>query len=160
MAGHSKWSKVNYIKGPLELKRGQLFSRLAKEITVAARLGGGDLSRNPRLRSLVLTARAQALMLGATFENRNRAAADLRLIPIEKHGSFASPGAVSSMFHRKGRVTVPAAAMQEGRLFDLEIEADGEELTQEDELYVITTAAHPLYAVAKAPTNALAPLSI
>lgn len=160
MAGHSKWSKVNYIKGPLDLKRGQLFSKLAKEITVAARLGGGDPSGNPRLRPAFLAARAQFLMLEAIAENRNRTAVDLRLIMTENHGNLTSLGAVSSMFHRKGRVAVPAAAMQEGRLFDLEIEAGGEESTQEDELYVITTAADPLYVVAKAPKNAQAQFSI
>ena len=61
MAGHSKWSKVKHIKGPLDQKRGQLFSKLAKEITVAARMGGGDSSGNPRLRSAILTARAQSM---------------------------------------------------------------------------------------------------
>ena len=49
MAGHSKWSKVKRIKGPLDVKRGAAFSKLVKEITVAARLGGGGLSGNPRL---------------------------------------------------------------------------------------------------------------
>ena len=58
MAGHSKWSKVKHIKGPLDVKRGAQFSKLVKEITVAARLGGGDVSGNPRLRSVVETARA------------------------------------------------------------------------------------------------------
>src|SRR5262249_2901196 len=67
----------------------------------------------------------------------------------KNHGNLASPGAVSYMFHRKGRVTVPATAIREERLFDLVIEAGGEELTQEDEHYVITTAPDRLYAVAE-----------
>jgi transcriptional/translational regulatory protein YebC/TACO1 len=50
MAGHNKWSKVKRLKGALDQKRGKLFSKLAKEITVAARSGGGDVSANPRLR--------------------------------------------------------------------------------------------------------------
>ena len=58
MAGHSKWSKVKRFKGALDTKRGQLFSKLSKEIMVAARMGGG-LDLNPRLRSAVLAARAQ-----------------------------------------------------------------------------------------------------
>jgi YebC/PmpR family DNA-binding regulatory protein len=58
MAGHSKWSKVKRFKGALDTKRGQLFSKLSKEIMVAARMGG-DLDLNPRLRSAVLAARAQ-----------------------------------------------------------------------------------------------------
>ena len=58
MAGHSKWSKVKHIKGPLDQKRGQLFSKLAKEITVACKHGGGDPGFNPRLRTILMKARA------------------------------------------------------------------------------------------------------
>ena len=61
MAGHSKWSKVKHIKGVLDVKRGKLFSKLSKEITVAAKLGGGDASANPRLRGSILSARAQSV---------------------------------------------------------------------------------------------------
>lgn len=59
MAGHSKWSKVKHIKAVVDVKRGKVFSKLSKEITVAAKAGGGDQAMNPRLRSAVLTARAQ-----------------------------------------------------------------------------------------------------
>jgi YebC/PmpR family DNA-binding regulatory protein len=59
MAGHSKWSKVKRFKGAIDAKRGKLFSRFSKEIMVAARMGGGDIDLNPRLRSAVLGARAQ-----------------------------------------------------------------------------------------------------
>jgi YebC/PmpR family DNA-binding regulatory protein len=59
MAGHSKWSKVKRFKGALDAKRGKIFSRFSKEIMVAARMGGGDLNLNPRLRTAVLAARAQ-----------------------------------------------------------------------------------------------------
>jgi YebC/PmpR family DNA-binding regulatory protein len=59
MAGHSKWSKVKRFKGALDSKRGKIFSRYSKEIMVAARTGGGDLSLNPRLRTAVVAARSQ-----------------------------------------------------------------------------------------------------
>ena len=61
MAGHNKWSKVKRLKGALDQKRGKLFSKLAKEISVAARSGGGDVGANPRLRSAVLAAKAQSM---------------------------------------------------------------------------------------------------
>ena len=61
MAGHSKWSKVKRIKGVIDVKRGKLFSELSKEIIVAARIGGGDPSGNPRLRAAVLATRAQGM---------------------------------------------------------------------------------------------------
>lgn len=61
MAGHSKWSKVKHIKAVVDVRRGKLFSKLAKEITVAAKMGGGDPDGNPRLRSAIAAARAQSM---------------------------------------------------------------------------------------------------
>ena len=61
MAGHSKWSKVKRFKGALDAKRGRLFSKLSKEITVAAKLGGSNPAANPRLRAAVQAAKAQSM---------------------------------------------------------------------------------------------------
>ncbi|MCE1184442.1 YebC/PmpR family DNA-binding transcriptional regulator [Zoogloea sp.] len=58
MAGHSKWANIQHRKGRQDEKRGRVFSRLAKEITVAARMGGGDAVFNPRLRLAVDKAKA------------------------------------------------------------------------------------------------------
>ncbi|GLT22005.1 putative transcriptional regulatory protein [Zoogloea oryzae] len=58
MAGHSKWANIQHRKGRQDEKRGRVFSRLAKEITVAARMGGGDAAFNPRLRLAVDRAKA------------------------------------------------------------------------------------------------------
>ena len=57
MSGHSKWSTIKHKKGALDAKRGKIFTRILKEITVAARLGGGDVNMNPRLRLAVDTAK-------------------------------------------------------------------------------------------------------
>ena len=54
MSGHSKWSSIKHRKAAVDAKRGKLFSKLIKEITVAARAGGADTQVNPRLRSAVL----------------------------------------------------------------------------------------------------------
>lgn len=59
MAGHNKWSKIKRLKGALDVKRGKIFSRFAKEITMAARAGGGDPSMNARLRSIIQMSKAQ-----------------------------------------------------------------------------------------------------
>ncbi len=58
MSGHSKWSTIKRKKGAADAKRGKIFSKLAKEITVASRIGGGDPTANPRLRTVLLAARA------------------------------------------------------------------------------------------------------
>ena len=59
MSGHSKWSTIKRKKGALDAKRGKIFTRLIKEITVAARMGGGDPEGNPRLRSAIGTAKSE-----------------------------------------------------------------------------------------------------
>ncbi|MDZ4860746.1 MAG: YebC/PmpR family DNA-binding transcriptional regulator [Candidatus Hydrogenedentes bacterium] len=59
MSGHSKWSTIKRKKGALDAKRGKIFSKLAKEITVAAKVGGRDPNANPRLRTVLLAARSQ-----------------------------------------------------------------------------------------------------
>lgn len=58
MAGHSKWAKVKTFKGAIDAKRGKIFSKLAKELTVAAKLSGADPDLNPRLRMVLLKCRS------------------------------------------------------------------------------------------------------
>src|SRR6266581_6627562 len=67
MAGHSKWAKVKHFKGAIDAKRGKIFSKLSKEITIAAKLGGGDPNMNPRLRMVLLKCRG-ANMPGENIE--------------------------------------------------------------------------------------------
>ncbi len=57
MAGHSKWAKVKHFKGALDAKRGKIFAKLSKEITIAAKIAGGDPAMNPRLRMALLKSR-------------------------------------------------------------------------------------------------------
>jgi YebC/PmpR family DNA-binding regulatory protein len=59
MSGHSKWATIKHKKGALDAKRGKIFTRLIKEITIAAKLGGGDPDGNPRLRGAVAAAKAE-----------------------------------------------------------------------------------------------------
>jgi YebC/PmpR family DNA-binding regulatory protein len=59
VSGHSKWSTIKRKKGAIDAKRGKIFTKLIKEITVAARMGGGEIEANPRLRSAVLSAKSE-----------------------------------------------------------------------------------------------------
>ena len=61
MSGHSKWSTIKHKKAATDLRRGKVFSKILKEITVAARLGGGDPKGNPRLRTALLEARSNSV---------------------------------------------------------------------------------------------------
>ena len=61
MAGHSKWANIRHRKGAQDKKRAKIFTKLIKEITIASRLGGGDISSNPRLRKAVSNAKSSNL---------------------------------------------------------------------------------------------------
>ena len=187
MSGHSKWSKIKRFKGALDVKRGKIFSKLSKEISIAAKTGGGDPSGNPRLRSAIQTARSQsmpndnieravkkgtgegaepthfeemvyegygpggvAIIVETATDNKNRTAAEIRAIFTKNGGNLASSGSVSYMFHKKGQITVGRGSMAEERIFELALEAGAEELTTEEDEYVITTSHDQLYAVAEA----------
>ena len=187
MAGHSKWSKVKRFKGAIDTKRGQIFSKLSKEISIAAKAGGGDPDSNPRLRSAIQAARAQsmpndnveraikratgegseaqhfdeivyegyapggvAVIVEAATDNKNRTAAEIRSIFTKNDGNLASSGSVSYMFHKKGQITVRRAGIDADRILELALEAGAEELTTEEDEYVITTSHDQLYAVADA----------
>jgi YebC/PmpR family DNA-binding regulatory protein len=191
MSGHSKWSKVKRFKGALDVKRGALFSKLSREITIAAKIGGGDPDANVRLRSAILSARGQsmpndnieraikrgtgegveaqhfdeivyegyapggvAVIVEAATDNKNRTAAEIRRIFSKNDGNLGTSGSVSYMFHKKGRITVPRSTIAEERIFELALEAGAEELTTEEEQYVITTSHDQLYAVAEALKHA------
>ena len=72
MSGHSKWATIKRAKGKADAARGKLFNRLIREITIAARIGGGDTTANPRLRAAVSSARA------ANMPNKNVESAILK----------------------------------------------------------------------------------
>lgn len=72
MSGHSKWATIKRSKGKADAARGKLFNRLIREITIAARMGGGDINANPRLRTAVTSARA------ANMPNKNVESAILK----------------------------------------------------------------------------------
>lgn len=195
MAGHNKWSKVKRIKGAIDAKRGKLFSKLAKEIAVAAKLGGPDPDTNVRLRSAINSARTQnmpndnieravkrgsgdtgeaaleevtyegyaadgvAMLVEAATDNRNRTAADVRLIFSKNGGHLGGAGSVAYLFQRKGEVTVLREAADADRLLEIVLEAEADELTSEPgHAHVVTTAPDRLAAVAEALRSASIPV--
>ena len=83
MSGHSKWSTIKHKKSAADAKRGKVFTKLIKEITTSARIGGGDPSGNPRLRKAIDTARA-ALQADVRIERRleDDVAVDLSAAPV------------------------------------------------------------------------------
>jgi YebC/PmpR family DNA-binding regulatory protein len=77
MAGHSKWANIQHRKGAQDKKRGKLFTKLIREITVAARMGGGDIVANPRLRLAIDKAKAQSMPKDNIERAVNRGSGDM-----------------------------------------------------------------------------------
>src|SRR5438445_9575203 len=95
-----------------------------------------------------------AVIVEAATDNKNRTAAEIRSIFTKNEGNLASSGSVSYMFHKKGQIRVPRSRIDEDRLLELALEAGAEELTTDEDQYVITTSHDQLYAVAEALRNA------
>jgi YebC/PmpR family DNA-binding regulatory protein len=89
MSGHSKWATIKHKKGALDAKRGKIFTRLIKEISIAAKNGGGDPDSNPRLRTAILAAKAENM----PQDNIKRAI---------QRGTGELPGAVYEEFSLEG----------------------------------------------------------
>ena len=84
MAGHSKWANIQHRKGRQDDKRGKVWTRVIREIMVAARLGGGDLSINPRLRLAVEKAKAANLPIETVKRNIDKATGNLEGVHYEE----------------------------------------------------------------------------
>jgi YebC/PmpR family DNA-binding regulatory protein len=84
MAGHSKWANIKHKKAATDAKRGKIFTRLIKEITVAARLGGGDVGANPRLRLAVDKAYGQNMPKDTIERAIKRGSGDLEGVAYEE----------------------------------------------------------------------------
>ena len=89
MSGHSKWATIKHKKGALDAKRGKIFTRLIKEISIAAKNGGGDPDSNPRLRTAILAAKSENM----PADNIKRAI---------QRGTGELPGAVYEEFTLEG----------------------------------------------------------
>ena len=84
MAGHSKWANIQHRKGRQDEKRGKVWTRVIREITVAARHGGGDLAMNPRLRLAVEKAKAANMPADTVKKNIDKATGNLEGVSYEE----------------------------------------------------------------------------
>ena len=186
MSGHSKWATIRRKKEKTDAARGRIFTRLIKEISVAARIGGGDEESNPRLRTAITAAKAAnmpqanieraikkgtgelpgtvyeevtyegygpggvALLIQTMTDNRNRTVSEIRHLFAKHGGNLAETGAVNYMFNRKGVILVNPKGLSEDDVMELALEADAEDVSQEDSNFMITTASRDFETVKQA----------
>jgi YebC/PmpR family DNA-binding regulatory protein len=183
MSGHSKWKTIQHKKGAADAKRGKIFSKMAKELMVVAKAGGGNPDTNTALRTMIVRCKAVSMpnenidraikkgtgelaadiMEEITYEgfadggvgvvvkvltdNKNRAAAEIRHIFSKMASGFASQGAVSRGFKRRGQIFVDANAVEEEKLMDIVLTAGAEDMSRDGEQFEILTDPNTFSAV-------------
>ena len=183
MSGHSKWKTIQHKKGAADAKRGKIFSKMAKELMVVAKAGGGNPDTNTALRNMIVRCKAVSMpnenidraikkgtgelaadvMEEITYEgfaeggvgvvvkvltdNKNRAAAEIRHIFSKSGSSFASQGAVSRGFKRRGQIFVDAKAVEEDKLMDIVLNAGADDMSQDGDQFEILTDPNAFNAV-------------
>ena len=85
MSGHSKWSSIKHKKGAADAKRGKIFTKIIKEITVAARIGGGDPDGNPRLRTAIMGAKSKNMPVDNITRAIKKGTGELEGVHYEEH---------------------------------------------------------------------------
>jgi len=85
MSGHSKWSSIKHKKGAADAKRGKIFTKIIKEITVATRIGGGDPDGNPRLRTAIMGAKSKNMPVDNITRAIKKGTGELEGIQYEEH---------------------------------------------------------------------------
>ena len=174
MSGHSKWATTKHQKGAKDAARAKVFAKLIRQIEVAAREGGSDMTANASLRTMYTKARDSSVPIdtieraikrgsgeleGVRYEsisyegyapdgvaviveclsdNRNRTGAEIRNLFSKNGGAMAEPGAVAWQFERKGVIAVPRSHDEE-RILEVAMEAGAEDLTDEDERWLVTS---------------------
>ena len=189
MSGHSKWATTKHRKAAVDKARAKVFAKVIRQLEVAAREGGGDITANATLRTMFDKARAAsvpldtieraikrgtgdlegvryepvtyegyapggvAVIVEALTDNRNRTGAEVRNVFSRGGGSTAEPGSVSWQFARKGQIQLDRS-LDEDAIMEVGLEAGAEDLSDEGEGWVLTTAPADLAAVRDALATA------
>jgi transcriptional/translational regulatory protein YebC/TACO1 len=153
LSGHSKWSTIKRKKGAADAKRGALFGKLSRAISVAAREGGGDPEMNPALGLAVSKAKDANMPhdniqraidkgtgAGADAETFERITYEVRYVFSKNGGKLGTSGSVAYLFERKGVILIPKGSVDEDELMELALEAGAEDVEEmESDYRVVTT---------------------
>ena len=113
MSGHSKWSSIKHKKAATDAKRGKIFTKLIKEITVAARMGGGDLEANPRLRTAVAAGRSENMPKENIERAIKKGTGELEGVNYEESTYEGYGPSGGELLSAPSRARAPSAAMHQ-----------------------------------------------
>jgi YebC/PmpR family DNA-binding regulatory protein len=176
MSGHSKWHNIRIRKGRQDAARGKIFTKLAREIIVAAKEGGGSPDANNRLRMAIQKAKENsmpnesidraikkgtgelasevfeeityegygpggvAVMVNCLTDNRNRTVAELRHAFTRCGGGLGESGCVAWIFDARGLLSIDKSEVGEEAVMEAALEADADDVREEDTTFDIITA--------------------
>ncbi|MEY3955545.1 MAG: hypothetical protein RL229_945 [Pseudomonadota bacterium] len=158
MAGHSKWANIQHRKGRQDAKRGKVFTKIIKEITVSARLAGGEVNFNPRLRAAVALAKEENMpqdnitraikkgtgeLEGVSYEEVRYEGygiggaaiiivADVRHALTKHGGNLGTDGSVAFLFKHCGRIFF-APGTDENKVMEVALEAGAEDIINDED---------------------------
>src|SRR5579875_2230590 len=160
MSGHSKWATIKHKKAATDARRGKIFTKLIRELTIAARVGGGDPNTNPRLRTAIAAAKNEnmpndnierAIQRGTgalegesleevMFEGYGPGAVgEIRHLFSKNGGNLAETGAVGWMFSRKGDIVVPKELADEDKMMGIVLDAGAEDLRDDGSAWEVVS---------------------
>src|SRR6266705_2063648 len=158
MSGHSKWHNIRLKKQKVDLVRGKLFSKLAREIAVVAKAGGGEGATFETILYEGYAPGGVAVLVEVLTDNRNRAASDIRNLFTRYGGSLDGSGSVSWMFDRQGIITVDRSKAKEDDVLSTALEAGAEDIRTSGDVYEIVTSPEQFFKVKQAVERARLPL--
>jgi transcriptional/translational regulatory protein YebC/TACO1 len=157
VAGHSKWANIQHRKGRQDEKRGKIWTRVIREISVAARTGGGDPAMNPRLRLAIEKAKAANMPADRIKYNVDKASGNLEgqsLEEIRKHGgNLGTDGSVAFQFKHCGQI-IFAPGTSEEQVMEVALEAGAEDVITDDDGAIEVLTAYPDFESVKAALEA------
>ena len=156
MSGHSKWATIKHKKAATDAKRGKVFTKIIRELTIAARTGGADPITNPRLRTAILTAKGENMPNDNIERAIQRGTGTLEgeTLFSKNGGNMAETGAVGWMFHRKGDIVIPKEAADEDKLMGIVLDAGADDLKDDGSVWEVTTPPEAFEKVREALTAA------
>jgi YebC/PmpR family DNA-binding regulatory protein len=178
MAGHSKWANIQHRKGKQDKLRSKAFSKLSKEITVAAKMGMPDPDMNPRLRLAIKAAKAVsmpkdvidraikksqlgdgvngiAIIVEAMTDNLNRTASNVRSYFSKSGGNLGTTGSVAHSFDRVGEISYPASVGSADDVMMAALDAGADDVESDEDGHWIYCQVENLSEVSDALEKAL-----
>src|SRR6478752_2986270 len=141
MSGHNRWSKIKHKKEASDSKKSKLWTKVIKELTISARLGGGDLDgiTYEEFHYEVFGPGGTAVLVEIMTDNRNRTASEIRSVITHNGGNLGASGSVGWMFKKQGLIVFEKAAVDEEKLTDQAIELGADDIRTEGESLVVVT---------------------